>query len=465
MQCPLCIGALCTSPVVVILSLVSQKTVTDSFDKNTTFTSHKKSFFSPLYKPSLPIIMSTLVSAPLAMQSYPADIDVQFDTNPTSPTSFPDADNAPPSPIDDEQHQQQQDSDTTLYTTVSADDAVDQLAEQSTTSPQAFLDLLTLLRPRLFSLASLPSDPTTLPTTASLSAEKRRALHHFSKLKLAYLHLQAKVRFLAACESEEEWEEVGEESRSKMEREIQQAKAEQSRVKQQLADSKAALTGRIETFATAWTEVEQQAEVMEQQWDETEWAELRSAMEELGVDDVMRMCDEQLYANKLDEQQTLIAQLQAEAAAVEADLQQRQQDSNKVAARLATMQADTAALLNQLTPPNMTPQPPTTYYQHATQLLNQLTGVSAHTPPHNQRSLLITVHGWADGSSSSGSQRSVEMEVDCVPGSGVSRFNGVRLVAGEVEWERWDEMVDYALEMQDLGFLVREVQQYLSSEE
>ena len=404
--------------------------------------------------------MSTLVSAPLPTPSHPADIDpLSSDTNPPSPSSFPRSDNTPPSPTPDDEHDSTTTPDQSINT-ASADEQLDRLAEHSTTSPHAFLSLLTLLRPRLPSLASLPT--TTLPPTAALTAERRRALHHLSKLKLAYLHLQAKVRFMVACASEEEWVEVGEEERAAMERDMAQAKAEQLRVKAQLADSRAALMDRIEAFAGVWTQVEQQAEVMEQQWDETEWAELRTAMDELGVDDVMQMCDEQFYTQKLQEEQTLLTQLQAEAAAMEADLQQRQQDSDKVAARLAIMQADTTALLSQLTPPHLAPQPSTAYYQHAAQLLSQLTGVTCRTVPNNSRSLLITVHGW---STVEGGGGGVVMEVDCVPGSGVARFNGVRLVEGEVKWERWDEMVDYALEMQDLGFLVREVQQYLSAEE
>ena len=342
-----------------------------------------------------------------------------------------------------------------------ADEELDRLAEQSATSPAAFLSLLTLLRPRLFGLASLPADGV-VPSSAFLAAEKRRALHHFSKLKLAYLHLQAKAKFLQLCESDEEWTEVGEDERQRVEREIQQAKAEQVRLKGVLADSKASLQQRISTFATTWTSIEQQADEMEQQWDEAEWAELRTAMGELGASDVMQMCDEQFYAEKLQEKQTLLNQLQADAAAMEADLQQRRTESDTVAARLATMQADTTALLNQLittTPPHPTQQQPTTtYYQHATQLLSQLTGVTCRRLPNNERSLLVAVEGWTVP------LRSVEMEVDCVVGS-VRQFNGVRLVQGEVEWARWDEMVDYALEIQDLGFLVREVQQYLSADE
>ena len=333
---------------------------------------------------------------------------------------------------------------------------LDRLAEQSATSPAAFLSLLALLRPRLYALASLPADGDTV-SAASLSAEKRRAVHHLSKLKLAYLHLHAKAKFLQRCESDEEWTEVSDEERQRVEREIQQAKAEQTRVKQQFADSRASLQQRVESFAATWTHIEQQADEMEQQWDESEWVELRAAMDELGATDVMQMCDEQFYTQKLHDSQALLAQLQAEAAAMEADLQQRRTESDKVAARLASMQADTASLLSQLTPASLAPQPPTAFYQQAALLLSQLSGITCRRLPGNERSLLVAVEGWTLPA------RTVEMEVDCVPGS-ATQFNGVRLVAGDVEWVRWDEMVDYALEVQDLGFLVREVQQYLSTD-
>ena len=394
--------------------------------------------------------MSTLVSSAL-----PAPLPVISDIDPPSPSASLQPDDVPLSFASEE------DSDTASYSSPSQspspDEQLDQLAEQSITSPAAFLSLLTVLRPRLFALASLPADGT-VPSSASLAAEKRRALHHFSKLKLAYLHLQAKARFLQLCEADEEWTEVSEDDRQRVERDIQQAKAEQERLKQQLADSRTALQQRVETFATTWTHVEQQADEMEQQWDEAEWAELRAAMAELGVSDVMQMCDEQFYVQRQQEKHTLLSQLQADAAAMEAELQQRRLESDKVAARLASMQADTFSLLNQLIPATSASQPSTTFYQHATLLLGQLTGITCRRLPNNDRSLLLAVEGWTLPA------RRVEMEVDCVLGS-VTQFNGVRLVEGEVEWTRWDEMVDYALEMQDLGFLVREVQQYLSTDE
>ena len=393
--------------------------------------------------------MATLVSSPLPTPSSFASND----DSPPSPSSTPQPDDIPPAAPTDEE-------DATAVSpaeSVPADAELDRLAEQSATSPTAFLSLLALLRPRLYALAALPADGA-VPSSAFLAAEKRRALHHFSKLKLAYLHLQAKARFLQLCEQPDEWAEVGDEERQSVERDIQAAKAEQEAVKQQLGESKAQLQQRIDAFAATWTHIEQQADAMEQHWDETEWAELRAAMTELGVSDVMQMCDEQTYAQVTQEKEAQLAQLQADAAAMEADLQQRQVESDKVAARLASMQADTADLLSQLSPASHSAQPSTSFYQQASLLLGQLSGVTCRRLPHSERSLLVCVEGWTEPA------RRVEMEVDCVLGS-VARFNGVRLVDGDVEWARWDEMVDYALELQDLGFLVREVQQYLSTEE
>ena len=400
----------------------------------------------------LPAAMSTVVSSPLPTPS-PSLPDV--DVAPPSPSSSLQSNDEPP-PLATQDDPEAAPSSTLPSQPTSADEQLDQLAEQSVTSPAAFLSLLALLRPRLFALASLPADGA-VPSSAALSAEKRRALHHLSKLKLSYLHLQAKTNFLRLCEADEEWPEVSDEERQRLEREIQQTKAEQTRAKQQLADSRASLQQRIETFAAAWTQIEQQADEMEQQWDETDWTELRAAMDELGVTDVMQMCDEHFYTQQLHDKQALLSQLQADVAAMEADVQQRRVETDKVAARLAAMQADTTSLLTQLTPASHSPQPSTTFYQQATLLLGQLTGITCRRLPNNDRSLLVAVEGWTVP------VRRVEMEVDCVPGS-VTQFNGVRLVEGEVEWTRWDEMVDYALEMQDLAFLVREVQQYLSTD-
>ena len=334
---------------------------------------------------------------------------------------------------------------------LAADEEIDLLAQRAASSPTAFLSLLQLLRPRLYCAASLQS-AAPLPSASSLSSEHRRVQAHFSKLKLAFLHLEAKQKFLSWLQRQEAVPRVTGE-------ELQQAEADIAAGRQAVAELKdseqglsAAIAEMLESLAGGWLGLEQEAERMQEQWSAQDWQELQQLMDETGEAELSSLLSQPWLDARLAEQQQQQAELTAALAASHSAQQQQQREMQRVQARTEEMEEETQALLRSLQPESGTAL---RWWQAMLSTTQSLSGLELRQG-RTERSLVLRVRGWQSGSETEGA----ELEVDCVPGT--TRFNGVRLLSGALESEALDAAVDYALDTQQLAFLVHEIQSMLS---
>ena len=327
---------------------------------------------------------------------------------------------------------------------------MDLLAQRAATSPSSFLALINLLRPRLFSFSSLASFDSD-PSSSSLSSEHLRVAEHFSKLKLTFLHLEAKAKFLAWMAREEAVPSVTSDDIDEAEAAIRAGKAHISDLKRRLDSAHSATHSLVTDLCDLWGAIEAEAVAMRGDWADDDWAELRALMADVGESDPVPLCSPGHLSALLAHHQSLHPPL---AAALSTALAQEAATAGEIAAveaEAARLEADEAAARGLLARHALVPAH-VEWYEAGLDTLARLTGVRVGRREGSERSLWVHIEGQGG--------RTAEVEVDCVPGS--LEFNGARLVSGDVDAQAWDDVLDYAMDTQDVGFMVREVQALLS---
>ena len=336
----------------------------------------------------------------------------------------------------------------------SSDEEIDLLAQRASTSPSSYLTLLSLLRPRLFSSSALSAQsPDADPATLSL--EHRRVQEHFSKLKLSFLHLEAKQKFLAWMASDAAVPAVGPEEEAEAERAIREGKRDIAAIKQRIEDKKANVSALIDEVVALWAAIDRDAAAL-RSWPDDDWAELRALLADLGETDPSLLCSQAHLDALLSSHRATSAELSAALSSAQSTERRQAGELTAVTAEVERFEAEESALLAQCAE-GAHWEERAQWWDALLATHSRLLGVSLRRREGSERSLLVSVrrcgpHGDAEG---------VEMEVDCVPGS-THQFNGARLVSGDFDAALWDEAVDYALEAQDLGWLIREVQAQLT---
>jgi len=80
--------------------------------------------------------------------------------------------------------------------------------------------------------------------------------------------------------------------------------------------------------------------------------------------------------------------------------------------------------------------------------LSEWTGIQVKKSD-SSRSLIVQI-------TTATGEKQVSVEIDAVPHT--QQFNGAKLLSGDFDPLLFDEIMDYALEIQDLRFLIREIQ-------
>ena len=342
--------------------------------------------------------------------------------------------------------------------------SLEQLALRAAASPSAFLSLLSHLRLRLSSLSSLSAaEPSS---SRGLSLEQRRVEEHFSKLKLSFLHLEAKQKFLAWMASDSDVPHVAQPDTEEAELAIAQGKRDIAGLKGRVEEAEEQVDGLIDELTAVWSDIEGGATVMRTEWglqreggDEGEgegeeaedWEELRQLMAEESEADLTQLCDPAHLSALLDQRRSALSSLTSSLASALSSSSTLQAEVTAVTCQAERLEADLAALTSRVE--RTAELSPTLHF--LTQLSSthaHLTGLRISRPDHNHRSLLLHLSPPPPRAG----QAPVVIEVDCVPSSPLA-FNGARLVSGDLDPALWDDIVDYAVDTQDLPFLVNEV--------
>ena len=242
---------------------------------------------------------------------------------------------------------------------------------------------------------------------------------HFSKLKLTFLHLEAKAKFLSWMARDEAVPIVSPADVDEAEANIRSGKQLVADLTRDIDEQKAAILSLISDLTSLWAHIDRDAAAMAGQWDDGEWAELRALMADLGEADPVPLCTQHHLDALLAHHRSLHSPLSSSLAATLAEESAISHEIDTVEAEAVRLEAEEAAIQALLTRHANVPDH-VEWYEAGLDTLARLTGVRVDRKEGNDRSLLVTIEG-AEG-------RTAEVEVDCVPGS--LDFNGARLVRG-----------------------------------
>ena len=288
-----------------------------------------------------------------------------------------------------------------------------------------------------------------------LSLELHRVEEHFSKLKLSFLHLEAKQKMLAWMASNTPVPAVDQQQVEDAEVAIQEGKKEIAQLKARVEEREEQVDSLLVELSSLWSELEAAAAVMGEQWEEAEWEQLSQLMADLGETDPAQLCSTPHLEQLLAEQRSTLSSLTSDLADKRHSSSTLQAELSAVSVEADRLEAELASLTSRLQH-TADPSPTLHFLTQLASSHTHLTGVRLSRPEHNQRCLLIHLHPPGHATK----QAPLVIEVDCNPSAALA-FNGARLVSGGFDAALWDDIVDYAVDTQDLPFLVNEVMEHM----